>query len=82
VIALDVSRFIPPAVFAAEMDRQLNDLRSSPTLPGFDQIRLPGAERRKRRADRSINGVQLPPGLVKQLDDLAAKLTIEPLAGR
>jgi L-2-hydroxycarboxylate dehydrogenase (NAD+) len=82
VIALDVSRFIAPAVFAAEMDRQLNDLRSSPTLPGFDQIRLPGAERRKRRVDRSANGVQLPPGLVKQLDDLAAKLKIEPLAGR
>ena len=47
---------------------------SSPTLPGFDSIRLPGADRRKRRADRSANGVQLPPALVKQLDEMAAKL--------
>ena len=82
VLALDVSRFIAPEVFAAEMDRHLKDLASSPTLPGFDSIRLPGSDRRKRRADRSANGVQLPPGLVKQLDDMAAGLKISPLAGR
>jgi len=82
VLALDVSRFIAPEVFAAEMDRQLRDLASSPTLPGFDSIRLPGADRRKRRADRSANGVQLPPGLVKQLDDMAASLKLEPLGAR
>ncbi|AMN44339.1 Ldh family oxidoreductase [Rhodoplanes sp. Z2-YC6860] len=82
VIALDVSRFIAPEVFAAEMDRHLNDLRSSPTLPGFDKIRLPGEDRRKRRADRNANGVSLPATLIKQLDDLAANLKIEPLGTR
>jgi LDH2 family malate/lactate/ureidoglycolate dehydrogenase len=80
VVALDVSRFIAPDVFAAEMDRHLNDLRSSPTLPGFDRIRLPGEERRKRRADRNKNGVELPPPLVKQLEQLAGRLKIQPLA--
>jgi LDH2 family malate/lactate/ureidoglycolate dehydrogenase len=80
VVALDVSRFIAPEVFAAEMDRHLGDLRSSPTLPGFDRIRLPGEERRKRRADRSANGVALPQPLVKQLDQLAGRLKIQPLA--
>ncbi|MEA2982998.1 MAG: L-2-hydroxycarboxylate dehydrogenase [Alphaproteobacteria bacterium] len=82
VVALDVSRFIAPEVFAAEMDRHLNELRSSPTLPGFDSIRLPGAERRRRRVDRSANGVQLPAALVRQLDDLAASLKVQPLGAR
>jgi len=82
VMALDVSRFLPPEVFAAEMDRQLNDLRSSPTLPGFDRIRLPGEDRQKRRAERMANGVALPATLMKQLDELAAKLDITPLGGR
>jgi LDH2 family malate/lactate/ureidoglycolate dehydrogenase len=82
VIALDVSRFIAPEVFAAEMDRHLKDLASSPRLPGFDSIRLPGADRRKRRADRGANGVQLPPALVRQLDALAASLKVQPLAAR
>jgi L-2-hydroxycarboxylate dehydrogenase (NAD+) len=82
VVALDVSRFIAPDVFAAEMDRHLKDLGASPTLPGFDSIRLPGGERRKRRADRSANGVQLSPALIKQLDELATSLKLQPLARR
>ena len=82
VLALDVARFLPPELFAAEMDRHLDELRASRTLPGFDAIRLPGEERRKRRAERSANGVALPAGLVTQLDDMAAKLKIEPLGGR
>jgi LDH2 family malate/lactate/ureidoglycolate dehydrogenase len=82
VIAVDVSRFIAPEVFAAEMDRHLKELSSSPTLPGFDSIRLPGADRRKRRADRAANGVQLPAGLVKQLDEMAARLKLQPLGAR
>jgi len=82
IIAVDVSRFISPEVFAAEMDRHLKDLASSPTLPGFDSIRLPGSDRRKRRADRSANGARLPAALIKQLDNLAADLKIQPIAGR
>jgi L-2-hydroxycarboxylate dehydrogenase (NAD+) len=82
VIALDIARFISPDVFAAEMDRHLNELRSSPKLPGFDTIRLPGEDRRKRRADRTRNGVQLAASMMKQIDELAANLKIAPLASR
>jgi LDH2 family malate/lactate/ureidoglycolate dehydrogenase len=82
VIALDVSRFIAPEAFAAAMDRHLNELRSSATLPGFDSIRMPGEERRRRRLERTRDGVRLPATLIKQLDDLAAGLKIEPLAAR
>jgi L-2-hydroxycarboxylate dehydrogenase (NAD+) len=82
VIALDIARFIPPDVFAAEVDRHLNDLRSSQKLPGFDAIRLPGEGRQKRRADRAANGMSIPAGLMKQLDETAANLKIEPLGSR
>jgi L-2-hydroxycarboxylate dehydrogenase (NAD+) len=82
VIALDVSRFIEPKAFAAEMDRHLGELRNSPKLPGVDRIRMPGEDRRNRRAERSANGVTLSATLMKQLDDLAADLKIGPLAGR
>jgi LDH2 family malate/lactate/ureidoglycolate dehydrogenase len=82
VIALDVARFLPTELFAAEMDRHLDELRSSQTLPGFDAIRLPGEDRRRRRQDRSANGVPLPAGLVAQLDELAAGLKLAPLGTR
>jgi LDH2 family malate/lactate/ureidoglycolate dehydrogenase len=82
VAAIDVARFIAPDVFAAEVDRHLNELRSSPKLPGVESIRMPGEERRRRRADRSVNGVQLPASLIKQLDEMAASLKLQPLGAR
>src|SRR4029077_8952204 len=45
IIALDVSRFLPIATFKGEIDRQIRELKKSPTLPGFDDIRLPGEQR-------------------------------------
>jgi LDH2 family malate/lactate/ureidoglycolate dehydrogenase len=82
MVAIDVERFLPADVFAAAMDRHLNDLRSSARLPGVDAIRLPGEDRRRRRLERTTNGVALPVGLVKQLDELAASLQIKPLGTR
>jgi LDH2 family malate/lactate/ureidoglycolate dehydrogenase len=82
VVALDVARFLPPEIFAAEMDRHLQELRSSSPLPGFDAVRLPGEKRRRRKEDRSRNGVQLTMPLIKQLDELAASLKLKPLSER
>jgi LDH2 family malate/lactate/ureidoglycolate dehydrogenase len=48
-------------------------------LPGVEAIRIPGEDRRRRRTDRSANGVPLSPALIKQLDALAGKLKIKRL---
>ena len=82
VVAIDVARFIAPQTFAVEVDRQLQELRSSARLPGVDAIRYPGEERQKRKDDRSRNGVALAAQLVKQLDELAAGLGLKPLSAR
>src|SRR5439155_11934870 len=52
IMALDIARFTPLATFKAEVDRHLRDLRASKALPGFEAVRLPGEQRRKRRAER------------------------------
>ncbi len=82
MVAIDVARFLPPEVFAREMERHLNDLRSSAKLPGVDAIRLPGEDRQRRRQERMRDGVVLPANLVKQLDELAGKLNLKPLGTR
>jgi len=82
VIALDVARFLPPAEFAAEVDRHVRDLAASKRLPGVEEIRIPGQGRQARRADRQQNGVPLSPTLIKQLDELATSLAIAPLMAR
>jgi LDH2 family malate/lactate/ureidoglycolate dehydrogenase len=63
------------------MDRHLKDLRTSKPLPG-QAIRLPGQERRTRRADRANNGVPMPRELIAQLDQFATELGVTPLNGR
>ncbi|MCC6778294.1 MAG: Ldh family oxidoreductase [Hyphomicrobiales bacterium] len=82
IIAIDVARFVPLAAFKAEVDRHLRDLRSSQRLPGVESIRLPGAERHRRREDRARHGVPIPAELVAELDKLAGALGVKALGER
>ena len=82
ILAIDVARFLPPQMFAAEVDRHLRDLRQSKRLPGVDAIRLPGDRRRECREERLRAGVPLAPALLAQLDKLAAELKIKPVRER
>jgi L-2-hydroxycarboxylate dehydrogenase (NAD+) len=82
IIALDVARFTPLATFKAEMDRHLRDLAASKKLPGVDAIRMPGADRARRRAERTRDGVPMPKELIAQLDKLAGELGVKRLNER
>lgn len=82
LIVLDVSRFVPLAQFKAEVDRHLRELKESPVLPGFDRIRLPGEQRRARRAERLRDGVPMVAEVIAQLDALADDLKVTRLLDR
>ena len=82
VLALDPSRFQKLEQFKAEVDRHVRSLRNSKPLPGGEPVRLPGDARAKRIADRTANGLPLPPELLVQLDKLASELSIKPLRDR
>ncbi len=79
ILALDVARFIDPALFAAAVVQHLDELHGSATLPGIDAIRLPGEERARRRETRQRQGVPVSPHLRIVLDRLGARLGIGPL---
>jgi LDH2 family malate/lactate/ureidoglycolate dehydrogenase len=79
IVALDIARFISPDVFAAEVNRHLDDLRQSEPLPGASAIRVPGDQRAARHRERSANGIPIPEPLRVQLDGLARTLALEPL---
>jgi LDH2 family malate/lactate/ureidoglycolate dehydrogenase len=74
-----VSRFLPLDVFAAEVNRHLDDLRASTPLPGAGPVRMPGDQRAVRRKERTERGVPIPEPLQVQLDALAKTLGIDPL---
>jgi L-2-hydroxycarboxylate dehydrogenase (NAD+) len=82
ICAVDIARFTPLAIFTAEVDRHLAELRGSKRLPGIEAIRLPGDRRRECRAERLRDGVPIAPALLAQLDKLAAELMVKPLRER
>lgn len=82
IVALDVARFMPLDTFKAEVDRHLRDLRTSKRLPGYDAIRLPGAERRNRREDRVKNGIPISVELMMKLDAVADEMKVARLRAR
>jgi L-2-hydroxycarboxylate dehydrogenase (NAD+) len=82
IVVVDIARFLPLAIFTAEVDRHVRDLRNSKRLPGIDEIRLAGDRRLECRADRLEEGVPIPAQLFAQLDKLAAELKVKSLRER
>lgn len=79
ILALDIKAFTDPEVFRKGVDKVWAEMKSSPKLPGFDDIRLPGERLANVTAKRRENGIPLAPALTAQLDELAASLGIDPL---
>ena len=65
--------------FKGQVDDLARSLRASPTLPGFDQVRLPGESSQGKHDDFSTNGIPVHPELAKALSALAQDLDISPL---
>ncbi|MFT7059891.1 MAG: LDH2 family malate/lactate/ureidoglycolate dehydrogenase [Pseudorhodobacter sp.] len=79
ILALDIKAFADPDVFRAGIDAIWDEMKSSPRLPGVDEIRLPGERLHRVTAERSAKGIPLPAALRAQLDALAAELGVRAL---
>ena len=79
IVAVNIAAFADVPAFKEKVDGIWELMKSSPLLPGFDEIRLPGERAAKIYADRASNGVPLTPELQNTLDQLADRLGIERL---
>jgi L-2-hydroxycarboxylate dehydrogenase (NAD+) len=79
IVALDIAGFADVEVFKQKVDDVWEMMKSSPTLPGFEEVRLPGERSGKLYEERVANGVPIDPGLRKVLDELADRLNIQRL---
>ena len=79
IIALDIKAFTDPDTFKAGIDIVWEEMKSSPRLPGYDEIRLPGERLARVSQERSNGGIPLAPPLRQVLDELAVQLDIKPL---
>lgn len=78
-IAIDPRACLGPefgSIVAAVVAR----LKGSRLAAGFDAIRVPGEASAARARDATAHGVELPPALVRELDAIATRLGVRPLA--
>jgi LDH2 family malate/lactate/ureidoglycolate dehydrogenase len=61
------------------VDEVWDVMKSSPTLPGVDEIRLPGEHSEQIYRERMAHGVPLSESQRKLLDELAGRLNIQKL---
>jgi len=79
VIALDINAFTDPAQFKTGMDKVWKEMKSSPTLPGVDEIRIPGERLASVTMQNSKNGIPISDALQTTLSTLANQLNVAPM---
>lgn len=79
VLALDINAFTDLAQFKHGIDKVWQEMKSSPTLPGVNEIRLPGERLASVTRKNSENGIPLSESLQSTLEMLAQNLQVEPL---
>src|SRR6266852_6375741 len=76
IIVANIAAFADVQTFKQKVDEIWDEMKSSPLLPGFDEIRLPGERSTKLYDDRMANGLPISAELGPTLDDLADRLSV------
>ena len=79
VVALNIAAFADVQAFKQNVDAVWDVMKSSPTLPGVDEVRLPGERSERLFRERMLQGVPLSVELRKVLDELADRLHVQRL---
>ena len=59
VLAMDVSAFIPAGEFKQEIDRLVQEIKSNPVRPGFEEVLLPGELEYRSMVKRKKEGIPI-----------------------
>ncbi len=79
IIAIDPSAFGDKQEFINRVIALVNDLKSSSTLPGVKEIRVPGEGAAKMMAERMHQGIPITPELLESLNSCAKECGIASL---
>jgi L-2-hydroxycarboxylate dehydrogenase (NAD+) len=79
IVAVNIAAFAEVRSFKESVDDVWDMMKSSPTLPGIDEVRLPGEHSEQIYLERMAHGVPLSEGQRKILDELADRLGIQRL---
>jgi LDH2 family malate/lactate/ureidoglycolate dehydrogenase len=81
-IAVAVETFMPIEAFRERMRQFAADIRAQPRQPGVDRIFLPGEIEREAAARSAEAGIAISDAGMRELDEIAASMGIQPLGDR
>ena len=79
IAAIDVSRFSELDAFESNVDALIDELKASRTMPGVDEVRVPGERAHSIFEERSRTGIPLSDKIRNELEGVARELGIEGL---
>jgi LDH2 family malate/lactate/ureidoglycolate dehydrogenase len=79
IIAINIAAFGDVNSFKKNVDVIYRTMKASATLPGYDEVFLPGEQSYRKRQDREANGVPVHNSLLVSLNNLADSLGIPKL---
>lgn len=78
MMCIDVSQFVPPADFHAEVARVFDFVRSAPLATGAKEILIPGEPEERTSRERRAHGVPVEDETWRQLAECAAEVGVTP----
>lgn len=75
-VAVDLARFRAPAAYRHAAEECLAELRACPPAPGFEYVEVPGEREARLHAERSSNGIPIPPETLERLRELGRRLGV------
>ncbi len=75
-LAIDIAAFTEPARYRRDIDTLVDALKSLPVAKGNDEVRVPGERGNRVMAERLEQGIPLPAGTWRRLDEIADGLGI------
>jgi LDH2 family malate/lactate/ureidoglycolate dehydrogenase len=79
VVAINPDFLGGTAHLIADTQRMVKELKASRTLPGVTEIRVPGESSARSKSKRLTQGIPIPPGLLKALNECAQLAGAKPL---
>lgn len=77
VAAIDISFFIELDDYRNHVDNLIDELKALPKADGFDEILMPGEPENRTLAERSANGIPIPPGTADKLREAGKRFDLD-----
>jgi ureidoglycolate dehydrogenase (NAD+) len=81
IAAIDISLFHDVEIYKQQVDETIDSLKALPKADGFSEILMPGEPEQNTLAERTRDGIPLPPGTVERLYAAAKRFGLPLPAG-